>query len=65
MQELFSAYNVQMNYNERMKEIASKRRALFRELHDEQKLSFVEIARRFSISPQRARQIYDGKRRDI
>jgi len=54
-----------MNYNERMKEIASKRRALFRELHDEQKLSFVEIARRFSISPQRARQIYDGKRRDI
>ncbi len=61
MQVLFLLYGARMDYNQRMKEIADKRRKLFCHLHDEKRLSFVQIARQFGISPQRARQIYEGK----
>lgn len=51
-------------YNARLKEIAERRRQVFLKLRADG-LSWVEIGTKYLISPQRARQIAEGKKKDL
>lgn len=51
-------------YNAKLKEAAALRSAKFKRLRAEG-LSWVEIGTRYLISPQRARQIAEGKRKEL